>query len=714
MSEPIPKLELPAPSKKRSAKRPALRRVETREAFQAPSSIRQLKKQDPFSQGIDLLYAGIAVQEVEDGKVDVALVCHDETYSIDFTTFVMDIPSRPSTPIPSSGARAAALADYIVKKLSTYSKENTYKFVGAGLTKNTFEMCPQLPSRLYQEYDIVAFVFERSAKSSRTLDPQKYTEVLVDEEADSMARKCVLRFNSHHQPHLQTESMHEVGVDSGGEARITLLRDYPETVGDRTWEATSKYAESLRQNGIRVAFFNSTPQGGGVALMRHALIRLLRLLEVDVRWYVPRPKPEIFRITKNNHNILQGVAEDGIRISEEQIAKLDNWARDNAEKFWIWEDGPLAPRSQGGADVIVVDDPQMPSLVKIAKELDPERPVIFRSHIQVRADLADQEETPTSEVWNWIWENVKQADVFISHPVREFVPNNVHFERVGYMPATTDWLDGLNKPMNKWDEQYYIYMFNEFCRSKGANTLDYPNREYIVQIARFDPAKGIPDVLASYAELRRNYMKNLQRDRTPQLVIAGHGAVDDPDANIIFNDTMARLQNDYPDLINDVIVIRLPHIDQYLNALMSCAHVALQLSTREGFEVKVSEALHKGVPVIATKAGGIPLQVQDGKSGFLVESGDYKAVAKHLHYLFTEDKAYDEMSKYAEDHVSDEVSTVGNALCWLYLADELAKGKKIKPNSKWINDMAREEAGLPYEEGETRLPRSAKLDLHRQ
>jgi glycosyltransferase involved in cell wall biosynthesis len=54
---------------------------------------------------------------------------------------------------------------------------------------------------------------------------------------------------------------------------------------------------------------------------------------------------------------------------------------------------------------------------------------------------------------------------------------------------------------------------------------------------------------------------------------------------------------------------------------ISNAKVALQLSTREGFEVKVSEALHKGIPVVTTKAGGIPLQVEHGKNGYLVDPG---------------------------------------------------------------------------------------------
>src|SRR4051812_12085556 len=160
--------------------------------------------------------------------------------------------------------------------------------------------------------------------------------------------------------------------------------------------------------------------------------------------------------------------------------------------------------------------------------------------------------------------------------------------------------------------------------------------------------------------------------------------------------------------------MRVGPTDQILNVLMSNALVALQLSTREGFEVKVSEALHKGVPIIATKAGGIPLQVEHGKSGFLVEPRDSSAVAKYLHRLFTDQKAYVNMSDYAAKHVGDELSTVGNALCWLYLADVLAKGKKIEPNSSWINDMARSEAELPYLSSETYLPRDVRLDLSSQ
>jgi alpha,alpha-trehalose phosphorylase (configuration-retaining) len=142
---------------------------------------------------------------------------------------------------------------------------------------------------------------------------------------------------------------------------------------------------------------------------------------------------------------------------------------------------------------------------------------------------------------------------------------------------------------------------------------------------------------------------------------------------------------------------------------MDNARIALQLSTREGFEVKVSEALHAGKPIIACQTGGIPLQIEHGKSGYLCQPGDNDQVAKHLFELFTNDKHYKEMSEYARTHVSDEVGTVGNAAAWLYLAlMYAARGQKLKPNGAWLNDMLRAETGEPYLPGEPKLPRGVQ------
>lgn len=185
----------------------------------------------------------------------------------------------------------------------------------------------------------------------------------------------------------------------------------------------------------------------------------------------------------------------------------------------------------------------------------------------------------------------------------------------------------------------------------------------------------------------------------------GHGAIDDPDASRIYDETMLLIDNEYSDLADDISVMRINPVDQTLNALLTKARIAVQLSTREGFEVKVSEALHKGIPVIATKAGGIPLQIKHGKNGYIVEAGDIYAVAKHLNDLLYNTKLYEQISGYAARSISDEVGTVGNALCWLYLATVMSKEEKILPNKRWINDMARDYAEEPYTAKENRLPR---------
>ena len=220
---------------------------------------------------------------------------------------------------------------------------------------------------------------------------------------------------------------------------MTSLSDYQKTVGHHTWNAVLKYTKDLQGRNIKIAFFNSTPQGGGVALMRHALVRFLRLLDIHVKWYVPRPRPEVFRITKTNHNILQGVNDPGERLSEDQQDTITEWIRNNAEHYWLPEGGPLAPRSKGGADVIFIDDPQMPGLIPLCKKADPERQVLFRSHIQIRSDLVAQKGSAARGVWEYLWNDIKHADLFISHPVKTFVPDMVPTAMVGFMPATTDW-----------------------------------------------------------------------------------------------------------------------------------------------------------------------------------------------------------------------------------------------------------------------------------
>lgn len=76
-----------------------------------------------------------------------------------------------------------------------------------------------------------------------------------------------------------------VQTDAGFRVHLTTLQDHKGTCNATTWNTMMKSVNKLREKKTKIAFFSATPQGGGVALMRHALVRLSRLLGVDVTWY---------------------------------------------------------------------------------------------------------------------------------------------------------------------------------------------------------------------------------------------------------------------------------------------------------------------------------------------------------------------------------------------------------------------------------------------
>jgi len=690
------------------------------------------------------MWAGISGAVVNNNtEFEISISIHDSVYSTDFAS--MCVPWSAN----NLEKTAKEIEQYVMQALRKFSIDHLCKFLGAGITLSLLKESPNLCTRLWLDMDIVPIVFNikpyhtdsvtrpnvkhrissttGSYVASGTETPTVYVESdhlkamtglkadvsgrlpiprTLDEQADSAARKCVMYFGPGNNPRLSIGPRNQVTVDAAGKIHlIDDIDEYRATVGPRTWNAVIKLADELREKKVKIGFFSSTPQGGGVALMRHALIRFLSALDVDAAWYVPNPSPSVFRTTKNNHNILQGVASPDLRLTQEQKEGFDAWITKNGLR-WTAEGGPLAP---GGVDIAFIDDPQMPGLIPLIKRVRPDLPIVYRSHIEIRSDLVHVPGSPQAEVWQYLWNNIQHADLFISHPVSKFVPSDVPLKKLALLGAATDWLDGLNKELDPWDTQYYMGEFRNLCLKEKMTELKWPERDYIVQVARFDPAKGIPAVIESYYKLRKlleTESPDLSPEEHPQLLICGHGAVDDPDASIIYDQVMQLINSvPYSEYLNDIVVMRIPPSDQLLNALMASARIALQLSTREGFEVKVSEALHAGKPIIACRTGGIPLQVEHGKSGFLVEPGDNEAVARHLYDLYTDEALYRSMSQYARKHVSDEVGTVGNTAAWLYLAVMLHRGVKLEPNGAWLNDMLRAETGEEYVEGEPRLPR---------
>lgn len=531
---------------------------------------------------------------------------------------------------------------YISEWLRTREKEKGYKYIGAALSGEGDMQ--EFSSLLWLDNDIATLVHE---------------DVLFSEEGvEDLATRVRDAFDEEELIKIVLGANREVMVHD-----LVSKDAYIDISTEDEVEALDNLSQKLK--GKKIRFISATPQGGGVALMRHALIRLLHLWDVDASWHVLEERADAFLITKTKfHNVLQGVAENGTELTDKDRDVYTAWMHENAEA--------LAPALKD-ADVIIIDDPQPVGLIPVIQEMNPDAKIIYRSHIQIVSELVDTKGTPQSDVWDFIWNFAQKADIFISHPIPDFVPSIVPQEDVVFAPPTTDPLDGLNKPLTSSQMDYYYKLFDKILIETNQVPLDH-SRPYVIQVARFDPSKGIPDVLDAFNAVYGNFDKG----EKPQLVIVGNGSIDDPDGVPIYNLVMDLLEREYPEMRGDVKVARLPHIDQLLNTLMRGSTVALQLSHREGFEVKVTEALMVGKPIISYRAGGIPLQMKDGVSGFVVETiGDTEQVAKHLLDLLTDAVLYDRMSTAARRLARRDVLTMAGAINWLFLANLLLEEGSI-------------------------------------
>jgi trehalose synthase len=102
-----------------------------------------------------------------------------------------------------------------------------------------------------------------------------------------------------------------------------------------------------------------------------------------------------------------------------------------------------------------------------------------------------------------------------------------------------------------------------------------------------------------------------------QLALVGSMAHDDPEGWDFYNQTVAYAAGD-PDIY---ILSNLNNVGSVeVNAFQVHSAAVLQKSIREGFGLTVAEALWKARPMVAGNVGGIVTQIQDGETGWLVDS----------------------------------------------------------------------------------------------
>jgi trehalose synthase len=399
------------------------------------------------------------------------------------------------------------------------------------------------------------------------------------------------------------------------------LSDYTHICGRELIAEIRQLAEPLQ--GKRVVHVSATAFGGGVSEILYTLVPLMRDVGLDCEWHVIYGREEFFNATKLMHNALQGSPVD---LDSEHWATWHRYNEINAREL------------SEGWDVCLIHDPQPAALCRLAP--DKAKGWIWRCHI----DLS----TPNPDTLAQLLPYLQDYPHTLFH-MREYVPEGVD-GNAHVVPPAIDPLTPKNMALLPEDAAYV-------CGQFGIDV----DRPLICQVSRFDPWKDPLGVIDAYRAVK-------ERMPEVQLALVGSMASDDPEGWNYYNATVAHADGDTDIHIlnnfNNVGAIE-------VNAFQSHADVVIQKSTREGFGLTVTEAIWKARPFIGGDVGGIPLQIEDGVTGFLVESPDQ--CAERAVEILRDPQLGRELGRHGKEHVRKHFLTPRYLRDYLRIFQELSE-----------------------------------------
>jgi trehalose synthase len=350
------------------------------------------------------------------------------------------------------------------------------------------------------------------------------------------------------------------------------LADYATISGRGLMAEIQRLAGPLE--GKRILHLSATAFGGGVAEINYTLVPLMQSAGLAAEWRIIKGQDEFFNVTKMIHNALQGNPQ-GLTAEQERVFHEYN-AR-NAEELDASE-----------YDFVIIHDPQPAAIIDHFP--DSSARWIWRCHI----DLS----TPNENVLAVLLPSLARYDAAIFH-MPQYVPRSEDLPEAFIWPPAIDPLTPKNMALSAEDAAYIVDQFG----------IDV-DRLLITQVSRFDPWKDPLGVIDAFRLVREHHSGI-------QLALVGSMAHDDPEGWDYYNQTVEYAAGD-PDIF---ILSNLNNIGSVeVNAFQVHSAAVLQKSIREGFGLTVTEGLWKSRPTVAGRVGGIPAQIQDGETGWLVDS----------------------------------------------------------------------------------------------
>jgi trehalose synthase len=379
------------------------------------------------------------------------------------------------------------------------------------------------------------------------------------------------------------------------------LAAYGDVAPDGTLDQLRDVAAGLR--GARVLHLSATPYGGGVSELLRSAVPLMNDLGLVVDWKIIRGEAEFFEVTKRIHNALQGSSSP---LTERDRGIYESTAQANADA--------LAGETY---DFVFVHDPQPAAVASLTAGRGEHW--IWRCHI----DTSE----PDAETWAYLRGFLDPYDRAV-FTMSEFVPPDMPIDRVEIFPPAIDPLSPKNRPLDDATAREVLSWI-------GIET----DRPLMTQVSRFDPWKDPMGVIRAYHRLR-------ERFPDLQLAMVGSMALDDPEAWNVYR-RIVDASGDDPLIHVFTNLTGIGNIE--VNAFQRLSQVIVQLSIREGFGLVVSEAMWKRTPVVAGRAGGIPLQMADGAGGLLVDGPE--ECADGVAHLLEDPRSARALADFGHDRV---------------------------------------------------------------
>ncbi|HUU69821.1 MAG TPA: glycosyltransferase family 4 protein [Planctomycetota bacterium] len=201
--------------------------------------------------------------------------------------------------------------------------------------------------------------------------------------------------------------------------------------------------------------------------------------------------------------------------------------------------------------------------------------------------------------------------------------------------------------------------FGEERRRKRAGRRD----GRILFVGRISPEKGLHVLLEAFALVQK------ERPEAALEVIGSFAPLPSEMLNSLTNDPRgASLHElgkiDYAEYLQERLtpetidfirfVGAIPHDD--LVSRYADADLFVSPALSDAFPLTVAEAMASGVPVVATRVGGVPEAVVENETGVLVEPGDPAAMAREVCRLLGDRKLLESMGKAARERAIERFS----------------------------------------------------------